>query len=262
MFFYETNFNDVNISVVIFARKSDDNIQLNYSNINKYNEIFLKFEGDNTFHYDNVHANITKETIGFLPKTNHSITYTIDVKKSSDSINIFFLTSAELPKEAQFFDCSDIPNLSSLFIKFERVWNSKKVGYYEEALSIFHKIISTLQVHLSSNYIPQKKYAIISDSITYLEQHFLDKDFNLEKLAAMSGISFSYYKKIFKKKFNMTPKQYLNKLKLNYTCSLLKTHRYTITQIAEMAGYNDIYYFTHSFKKNIGLTPTEYAKHY
>ena len=227
MFFYESVFNDINISFVILAPKSEDNIQLNYSTENRYNEIFLKFEGDNTFHYENIHTNITKETIGFIPKTNYKVKYTIDVKNSSNSINIFFLTNTELPKEAQFFDCSDIPNISSLFIKLERVWNSKKVGYYEEALSIFHKIISTMQVHFSSDYIPQKKYDLISDSITYLEQHFLDEDFDLKKLATMSGISFSYYKKIFIKKFNMTPKQYLNKLKLNYTCSLLKTPQYT-----------------------------------
>jgi len=261
MLFYEYNYKDIDIICIVCAPKSEDNICIDYSAQPPYNEIFFKFEGDNTFHHNGVHANIQKNTIGFLPKNNHKIDYTIEVKKASSSINIFFLSNVELPETAQFVDCSDIPNITSLFIKMSNIWNAQKTGYYEETLSLFHKILALLQIHFASNYIPQKKYDLISDSVKYIEQHYLNESIKTEELAAMSGISVSYYKKIFQKKFGITPNQYLNKLKINYACSLLKTHHYTVTQISEMAGYSSVYYFTYAFKKHTGISPSEYAKH-
>ncbi|WP_258525499.1 helix-turn-helix domain-containing protein [Paenibacillus sp. YN15] len=42
---------------------------------------------------------------------------------------------------------------------------------------------------------------------------------------------------------------------------LLRTCSYSVSNIAESVGYTDNYYFSRFFKKQTGLSPTEYRNH-
>ena len=71
-----------------------------------------------------------------------------------------------------------------------------------------------------------------------------------------------YIKKLFDLKFNISPKKYILSLKMNYACDLLRHGEYSISQIAEMCGYNDLYTFSHQFKITLGISPSAFIKKY
>ena len=69
-------------------------------------------------------------------------------------------------------------------------------------------------------------------------------------------------KKLFALKYKISPKQYILQLKMNYACDLLRCGEYSISQIADICGYSDIYTFSRQFKVAFGLSPTAFARKY
>ena len=49
---------------------------------------------------------------------------------------------------------------------------------------------------------------------------------------------------------------------MNYACDLLQHREHTVSQIAEICGYKDVYTFSHQFKIEFGISPTQFIKKY
>ena len=56
----------------------------------------------------------------------------------------------------------------------------------------------------------------------------------------------------------MTPLQYILSLRISNAQSLLETTKYNVTEIASIVGYENPLYFSRIFKKQVGLSPSEY----
>lgn len=56
----------------------------------------------------------------------------------------------------------------------------------------------------------------------------------------------------------MPPVKYLTQLRIEYAKELLITGRYSIGEIAEMCGFENVYYFSTVFKKHTGIPPSKY----
>ncbi|KGA98878.1 AraC family transcriptional regulator [Alkalihalobacillus alcalophilus ATCC 27647 = CGMCC 1.3604] len=80
----------------------------------------------------------------------------------------------------------------------------------------------------------------------------------IEEIANELNISSSYCHKIFKKVYNMSPRQYLSFKKLNEAKALLSEPDNTVEQIAYTMGYHDTAHFSRQFKRWSGLTPSQY----
>ena len=64
----------------------------------------------------------------------------------------------------------------------------------------------------------------------------------------------------FKHVTKVTPMQYIIQLRMTNALNLLDNTSYNIIQVANAVGYDDAYYFSRLFKKNVGVSPTEYRK--
>lgn len=99
----------------------------------------------------------------------------------------------------------------------------------------------------------------ISPALQYIQENY-KKDFSVSKLARICNVSETHLRRIFKDEFGMSPIKYRNKMILQEACSLLSKGDLTIGEIAEILEFNDIYGFSHFFKKEKGVSPTVYAK--
>ena len=61
-------------------------------------------------------------------------------------------------------------------------------------------------------------------------------------------------------KFQLSPIKYITKKRISYACDLLVSNKYSVSDIASMTGYSDVYYFSRVFKENTGMSPLEYKK--
>jgi AraC-like DNA-binding protein len=86
----------------------------------------------------------------------------------------------------------------------------------------------------------------------------LKEDLTLQTLADMMNMNASYLSSLFKKEVGMPLTEYVNRKRVEYALSLLNTTSLQVQTIAQQCGIMDVNYFTKTFKKYIGMTPTRY----
>ena len=87
----------------------------------------------------------------------------------------------------------------------------------------------------------------------------ISRRFGVSDVAASIPISEGYLSALFKKNEGITLNNYITDIKMEVAKAYIREGRFTFTQIANMIGYNNVHYFSTSFKKHFGVTPTEYA---
>jgi two-component system response regulator YesN len=92
----------------------------------------------------------------------------------------------------------------------------------------------------------------------YIEAHFPEPDLGVETIAQHLYINSSYLRSVFKKEVGMTVIDYLLLVRMNKAKELIRAGQIKLADIAEMIGYSDAGYFSKSFKKHYGLSPSEY----
>ena len=94
----------------------------------------------------------------------------------------------------------------------------------------------------------------------FLAQHFSDQNLMLQDAADEVHLSQSHFSTVFAQETGLTFTQYLTALRIGKAKELLETTEKRSSQIALEVGYNDAHYFSYLFKKNTGLTPSEYRR--
>jgi AraC-like DNA-binding protein len=91
-----------------------------------------------------------------------------------------------------------------------------------------------------------------------LEQSNEGVDF--DQLARNLGLSLSGFRKQFRKITGLPPGQYLQQIKINKACELLRQTVLSVGEISVRLGFESIYYFSRIFKHKTGLAPSDYRK--
>ena len=93
----------------------------------------------------------------------------------------------------------------------------------------------------------------------YIEEYYTE-DLTLQKVADEVGISSSYLSTLFTQELDCGFIDYLNKIRIEHACDYLKQHYFKAYEIAYKVGFRDEKYFSRVFKKQTGMTPSEYRK--
>ena len=108
----------------------------------------------------------------------------------------------------------------------------------------------------------EKTPAVISEAKLYMSMHFSDPNLMLQDVAKAVNMSSSRFSTVFSQQNGQTFTEYLVYLRLTKAKELLRNTTVRSLQIAREVGYNDAHYFSYIFKKNTGMTPSEYRAQY
>ena len=95
----------------------------------------------------------------------------------------------------------------------------------------------------------------IRPSVAYLEHHFTDKKLNIKQIAALSGISETYFRSLFLKQYGFTPLQYIIRKKLEQARRMLTETDLPVAEIETSCGFGDHAYFVKQFQNAYGISP-------
>ena len=116
---------------------------------------------------------------------------------------------------------------------------------------------------LEEQLIPLKKKEEVSNryvsaAIEYIEEHYPDSDFSLGALAESMSVSEGHISRLFKSETDISINNYLTKYRIKMAMDYLKDVQVKVYEVAEKVGYQDIAYFSNTFKKLVGKTPSDY----
>lgn len=143
--------------------------------------------------------------------------------------------------------------IQELFEKVLEKWNSGKNKFACSAL--IYEIFEQLYKQSNSDKIRNPK---IAESVRYIHEHFTDADFSISKAAEKSFITDVYFRKLFKEEFGISPKKYLDDMRIKHASDLLRSGYYSLQEVSQMSGFADYKYFSVAFKSAVGVSPSKY----
>lgn len=121
------------------------------------------------------------------------------------------------------------------------------------------RIRATLQIpeeELSEpDAIAQEDRAFTDRLYAIFQQRMADEKFNVNILATQMGMSRSQLFKRVREVTGESPKQLLNKIRLQSAEKLLQEGNMTVSEVADATGWNSVSYFSKSFKRRFGRSP-------
>lgn len=103
---------------------------------------------------------------------------------------------------------------------------------------------------------------IVAHCVQMIQECFTDPGFNISQLADRANLSLPYLSTIFKQAMGQTVSSYLSQQRLLRAQKLLQDISIPIKEVCTQSGYEDPHYFARSFKKQTGMTPSEYRNLY
>ena len=100
----------------------------------------------------------------------------------------------------------------------------------------------------------------LSKVIQIIEDNISDEKFSTEDLANKLFMSRSNLYIKMNAISGEAPANFIRRIRFNKGCQMLLEGRYTVAEISNKIGFSSPSYFTNSFKKYIGMLPTEYIK--
>jgi two-component system response regulator YesN len=158
---------------------------------------------------------------------------------------IRFCADLDIPEAAVF------PPPSNPFAEISALENLEEV---ESRLTAFLERIVRYAEARQDNFAQVK----VREALDYLESCYADPGLSLRGLCKKLDISMSYFSAVLKKYHDRTFVEELTAIRLNRAMELLRTTDMLTYEIAEKIGYRDAHYFSVSFRKYAGMTPTEY----
>lgn len=132
--------------------------------------------------------------------------------------------------------------------------SGKRDTFRQTALCLLGKAVSTN----SENAMYQKHYHVLARAEEYIDENFCDPNISLMSVAGHVGMSAAHFSTVFSQTFGRSFITYLTEKRIEKARELLTMTDMKLADIAMEIGYNEPNYFSHVFKKTVGITPKEY----
>lgn len=174
-----------------------------------------------------------------------SIDYAYVICMSLVSVCLGYVTEAGHPIE----DC-----FGEHFFPYKEIRGLTSIAQVESWM----KALFDKAVQYTRRYKKTRSSIIAQSSKAFIEDRYGDPDLGVELVAQQAYINASYLRAVFKKEIGMTVTDYITHIRMNRAKELLGEGNRKLADIAEAIGYSDGSYFSKSFKKFFGWSPSEY----
>ncbi len=133
------------------------------------------------------------------------------------------------------------------------------IAQLSQLLAILMRQVDGPQPKLKTSNALHSENGIIRSAQQYISGHIRQK-LSVPIVAAQVEVSPSYLTALFHKHLQISPAEYIRRIKLQESKQMIREDSMTFTEIAAALQYSTVHHFSRQFKEKFGLTPTEYAK--
>lgn len=180
--------------------------------------------------------------------------------KKGEKVSFYWMhfTCSHSIKNIKYFS---LQNPSAIAILMKQLLHYTNTPNYSSEIYNYIVRIIIETIILDSKMLSTGNMILISDICEYIRNN-TDKKIKVKDLADYFGYNESYLSRIFKEKYNVGIKQYINAEKIKYAKSLLVTTQYPIKKIGYLCGFDDEKEFLKFFKYYEKLSPGQFRKGY
>lgn len=237
-------------------------------------EIFFLREGSCIFGVDGHEYQIEAGTVVFInPGVNHYarkysgnsyLYYAVVFDESiigqpGDGCRDFFNSIrinrfAKLPQEL-------LDKLPEVCEFYQQKIYGKEIKMKAFLFNILNYFYDTKQYEMVSliNQNKRNRVSAIESALTYIHSHYKET-INLSDILKITNYSKSQFIRLFKYNTGFNVTDYINKYRIGKACLDLVYTEKNITEIASENGFNNIQYFSRTFKEYMKCTPKQYQK--
>jgi AraC family transcriptional regulator, arabinose operon regulatory protein len=235
--------------------------------IPSYNKLYFIYEGEGWL-------KIGKKE--FYPKPNQMFLMPAGVKQSYSTINDntftkFWCHFTAKVGEANLFDVLrlscyiDVPDAGKLQALF------KDLIFYHESTEIISSLkVKAILLDIICYYLENTAIDNIAltpspntDKIAIVTNYInnnLSEQLTVDELSRLVHFHPNYFIRFFKNNLGVSPINYINKIRMEKAKELVKTSNMQLKEIAAVTGFNDLFYFSKTFKSYTGFSPSEYRQ--
>ena len=220
----------------------------------QYFGISLAIDGEATYYADGKKYVSDSEHIIIFPKGK---TYSLKCTKTGSFTLINFDCVGFECNEFMRIKISDVKSFISDHKMLENLDYFNKPYNRAKYFSIFYGMLARV-----AKDDPQNPFPMLRPIVRIMREMISDPNLSNEDLAKEAQLSEVYFRKLFKLCYGISPKQYLQQLRIEKAKEILQNSSHSITKIAEKCGYSSVYHFSKIFKEKVGYNPAEYRKIY
>lgn len=213
-----------------------------------YSALTFRVSGSVDFEIGNNHFTSTPGSVIFIPKNaSYKAKYT-----NGESIVIHFLKCNY--KNAEVIEPMQNEIMYKEFNDLLSEW--RKTHSVNRAKSSIYNILDLIfktKIHSIED-------TVFNECISFIRENFTDPTINISDICSRNHISESTINRKFKTYYNLSPKQYILKLRLDKAIKLLTDGKYSVKHISDECGFCDEKYFSRSIKKKLGHPPSYFKK--
>ncbi len=126
-------------------------------------------------------------------------------------------------------------------------------------LSLLRETVSPKGGKLQTSNAIHSENEIIRRAQQYISTHIREK-LSVPLVARQVDVSPSYLTALFHKNLQISPGEYIRRIKLQESKQMIRENHLNFTEIAAALQYSTVHHFSRQFKEKFGITPSEYAK--
>lgn len=128
--------------------------------------------------------------------------------------------------------------------------------YEKEFISVLEEIKQELYLNLESGL--EEDYRI-RQILSYISDNY-NQDLDLNDIAKVFSFNYYYLSAYFNQHMEEGFSEYLNRIRIEQSCRILKEKEMSIAQVSSEVGYSDPSYYCRVFKKVTGDTPSAWRR--
>ncbi len=213
--------------------------------------------GGEVYHFTDCTLRTAPGTVLYIPD---SEMYSITLQEGvSEVVCIDFDIAEDAPDSPFLVRLGEKNEIRELFLDAVDSWQHHSEARSPTMRAKLYRIFARL-ITQESTYTGSVASRKIHDALTYLYAHVSDPTLRVEDVARRAGISRRYFEKLFWNEHGATPRDYILARRMELAREMLFNERLSVTDVAALVGYTDLYHFSRIFKEKCGLSPTAYKR--
>ena len=184
----------------------------------------------------------------------------VDPLTLGSSIDIIVETMAAPGPQVARLPASEYEEARALFLFMKKESAARRAGYQAMVrLKLMEAILMLARARIG-NESPGLTGPIRfhpTEALQYIQERYADQ-LSLQQIASRYGLNPSYFSRLFHRHEGVSLVEYVNRVRIQKSCQLLKRSEAGIIEIALAVGYNNISHFNRYFRRIMGMSPREY----